>query len=101
MDIFPRRAHRCTILNRNSYKTVLSAEYVRRAASSNLASKHFRNQLKVFSDRVAEFRGMVEETWPGLRILDLQAGRGYPGESLSLTVRDEDFAAEVAAMGHV
>ncbi|MGH8065150.1 MAG: AAA family ATPase [Candidatus Entotheonellia bacterium] len=46
-------------------ETVLSAEYVRRAASSNLASKHFRNQLKVFSDRVAEFRGMVEETWPG------------------------------------
>jgi hypothetical protein len=81
-------------------ETVLSAEYVRRAASSNLASKHFRNQLKVFSDRVAEFRGMVEETWPGLRILDLQAGRGYPGERLYLTVRDEDFAAEVAAMGH-
>jgi hypothetical protein len=81
-------------------ETVLSAEYVRRAASSNLASKHFRNQLKVFSDRVAEFRGMVEETWPGLRILDLQAGRGYPGEPLYLTVRDEDFAAEVAAMGH-
>jgi predicted ATPase len=81
-------------------ETVLSAEYVRRAASSNLASKHFRNQLKVFSDRVAEFRGMVEETWPGLRILDLQAGRGYPGERLYLNVRDEDFAAEVAAMGH-
>jgi AAA ATPase domain len=81
-------------------ETVLSAEYVRRAASSNLASKHFRNQLKVFSDRVAEFRGMVEETWPGLRILDLQAGRGYPGERLYLTVRDKDFAAEVAAMGH-
>jgi energy-coupling factor transporter ATP-binding protein EcfA2 len=81
-------------------ETVLSSDYVRSAVSSHLASKHFRNQLRVFSEQVPRFRMMVEETWPGLRILDLDSGRGYPNDSISLTVRDEDFAAEVAAMGH-
>jgi predicted ATPase len=79
---------------------VLNVDYVRRVASSNLAPRHFRNQLKVFPDVVPLFRTLVEQTWPGLRVLDLDAGAGYPGEPLSLIVRDEDFAAEVSAMGH-
>jgi hypothetical protein len=73
---------------------------VRRVASSMLTPKHFRNQLKVFGQHVAPFRQIVEDTWPGLRVLDLRFDRNLPGESLSLMVRDEDFVAEVAAMGH-
>jgi len=81
-------------------ETVLTEDYVRRTVSSHLASKHFRNQLRVFSDQLPRFREMVEETWSGLRILEIEAGRGYPGDRINVTVRDEDFAAEVAAMGH-
>ena len=79
---------------------VLTKDYVRSAVSSHLASKHFRNQLRVFSEEVPRFRTMVEETWPGLRILELDSGQGYPTDQITLTVRDEDFAAEVSAMGH-
>jgi energy-coupling factor transporter ATP-binding protein EcfA2 len=81
-------------------ETVLREDYVRRNVSSRLASKHFRNQLRVFSEQLSRFRVMVEETWPGLRILDLDDGRGFPTDEITLTVRDEDFAAEVSAMGH-
>jgi predicted ATP-dependent endonuclease of OLD family len=81
-------------------ETVLSQDYIRSAVSSHLASWHFRNQLRVFSEQVPRFRSMVEDTWPGLRIMDLDAGRGYPNEEIILTVRDEDFVAEIAAMGH-
>jgi hypothetical protein len=79
---------------------VLTRDYVRSAVSSHLASKHFRNQLRVFSDELPRFRTMVEETWPGLRILELDSGQGYPTDEIMLTVRDEDFAAEVSSMGH-
>ena len=81
-------------------EVVLTEEYVRRAASSNLASRHFRNQLRVFGDNFAQFAQMVEDTWPGLRVVELRAGRGYPGDALSLTIRDGDFVAEASAMGH-
>jgi hypothetical protein len=79
---------------------VLTEDYVRRATSSNLASRHFRNQLRVYGEHYQRFSAIVEETWPGLRVLELTAGRGYPGDPLSLTIRDEDFVAEAAAMGH-
>ena len=32
--------------------------------------------------------------------MELDAGRGYPDDDITLTVRDEDFVAEIAAMGH-
>lgn len=79
---------------------VLTEEYVRRAASSHLASRHFRNQLRLFSEHFNRFCTIVEETWPGLRVVELRDGRGYPGDELSLTVRDGDFVAEAAVMGH-
>lgn len=81
-------------------ESVLNEDYVRRAASSSLAPKHFRNQLKVFKDNFTDFCRVVEDTWPGLRIQELQCQRNLPGEPLTLMVRDEDFVAEVAAMGH-
>ena len=41
---------------------VLSEDYVRRSDSSPLFSKHFRNQLRVFSDRVERFKSIVNGT---------------------------------------
>jgi predicted ATPase len=81
-------------------EVVLNDEYVRRAASSNLASRHFRNQLRIYPDHFERLSRLVEETWPGLRIVELRDGRGYPGDELALTVQDRDFVAEAATMGH-
>ncbi len=81
-------------------EVILSEDYVRRTVSSGLSSKHFRNHLLIFRDRLAGFKAISEQTWPGLQIGELAAPRRLPGELLSLTVRDEDFVAEVAAMGH-
>lgn len=81
-------------------EVILSEDYVRRADSSRLFSKHFRNQLKVFADRVRPFKEIVEETWPGVQVRDLQSPRKLPGEPLSLMIRDDDFVAEAGSMGH-
>ncbi|MDI6734935.1 MAG: ATP-binding protein [bacterium] len=81
-------------------ETILSKDYVKSAMSSSLAPLHFRNQLNVLFDLFPEFQKIVENTWHGIRVLELIGQGGLPTESLSLQVRNEDFVAEVAAMGH-
>jgi len=81
-------------------EVILTEDYVRRTLSSGLFSRHFRNQLLIFSDRLGPFRAIIEQTWPGLQIEELASPRRLPGERLSLTIRDNDFVAEVSAMGH-
>ena len=81
-------------------EVILNEDYVRRTDSSRLFSKHFRNQLRYFPDRVPLFKEIVEETWPGVQVRELRSPRSLPGEPLSLMVRNEDFVAEVASMGH-
>ena len=78
---------------------LLDPDYVRRSQGSHLASLHFRNQLKAAKGPVwRDFKGIVEETWPGLQIRE----RRYDSDSrqLMLDVRDRDFVAEVGVMGH-
>lgn len=80
---------------------VLVAEYVRQNLDSNLASRHFRNQLWVLREEFFEdFRALVEESWPGVRIQSLELAPGEHGEIIQLMVRDGSFVAEVAWMGH-
>lgn len=79
---------------------VLSGDYVRSSLDSTLAPQHFRNQLYHFPDLLEEFCGTVEETWPGVRIRDLEVGGDLPNRWLSLLVQDQDFVAEAAWMGH-
>lgn len=79
---------------------LLTAEYVRRAMSSPLAPLHFRNQLKILYELFPSFQQTAEETWPGLRILELAGGRGIHAEPLTLLVRNEGFVADIASMGH-
>lgn len=81
-------------------ETLLSAEYVRKAMSSPLAPLHFRNQLRVMYRLFQEFKITAEETWPGLRILELSRSTDISDEPLSLLVQNEGFAADVGAMGH-
>jgi len=79
----------------------LTPEYVRRMAYTRLAPQHLRNQLAVFSERFPAFRTLVEESWPGLRINELEVPRIMDTSGqLRLIVRNQDFVAEVATMGH-
>jgi len=78
----------------------LSEDYVRAAASTRLASLHFRNQLHVFQDRFPAFQDAVEKSWPGVRVVELTLD-GSPGDqTLHLHVRDGGFTGEAALMGH-
>jgi predicted ATP-dependent endonuclease of OLD family len=79
---------------------VLTGEYIKGALSSSLASSHFRNQLKVLNESFSSFKEMAENTWPGLQIQDLICDNPLPGEPIQLMIRDEDFVAEIGAMGH-
>jgi energy-coupling factor transporter ATP-binding protein EcfA2 len=79
---------------------VLSPETVRRAMLSPLASSHFRNQLNLFYGYFETFKRVSEETWPGFTIKEFLRGDKLPGTKLALMVRDRDFVAEVAWMGH-
>ncbi len=79
---------------------VLNSDYVNGAMDSPLASIHFRNQLKLHPELFSDFKQLAEETWPGLQVVDLEYGRGYPGDPLFLQVRNEEFVGEVARMGH-
>jgi hypothetical protein len=74
---------------------------VKRFLSSNLASKHFRNQLRVFRDDYFQaFKDIAESTWHGLQIKDLLARNTSSGRKLELHVRNDDFVSEVGWTGH-
>ena len=79
---------------------ILSEDYVRGAMSSRLAPLHFRNQLKVMANFFPEFKSVVEDTWPGVQVRELIWQSDFPGEDLYLEIRNENFVAEVAEMGH-
>ncbi len=81
-------------------EVVLTNEYVKSALSSHLAPLHFRNQLKVFNNYFSQFKEMSENTWPGLQIQELTCDSCYPGDPIQLSIRDDDFVAEVGDMGH-
>ena len=81
-------------------ETILSADYVRSSMSSRLAPLHFRNQLNLRYDIFEPFKRVVQETWPGVQIRELLGQGALPGTPLHLEVRNEDFVAEVAEMGH-
>jgi len=83
-------------------EAMLRADYVQRYVSSALAPLHFRNQLFHNRNLFPQFKQLAERSWPGLEITapELEfAGRGRE-QMLSLLVRDGDFVAEVAGMGH-
>lgn len=81
-------------------ETILLPDYVQRHMSSTLSYRHFRNQLRLYSQEYRTFRQLAQDTWPGLRIYSLEGAHGVHGDALNLLVQDGDFVAEVARMGH-
>lgn len=81
-------------------ETILSDDYVKATISSRLAPLHFRNQLRVRYDLFPDFKRVVEQTWPGVQIREFIGRNRLPGEELHLEIRNEDFVAEAAEMGH-
>lgn len=76
--------------------------YIQRNLETNLASLHFRNQLRILKEEYYEqFCELASSTWNGLKIerLDLPDVMDTEGR-LALIVRDSDFSAEIAWMGH-
>lgn len=84
----------------NIEEAVLTRDYVRRHLFSPRSSLHFRNQLNLMYEHFGNFSKASNESWPGLRIRELQGKDGKRDDALSLLVEDERFTAEVAWMGH-
>lgn len=81
-------------------ESLLSAEHIRRNLSSSLAPRHFRNQIHLLRDRLPSFRALAEQTWHGLQVRELAVSGTSEGKTLSLLVRNDDYVAEIATMGH-
>lgn len=80
---------------------ILDRDYVQRAMSSSLASSHFRNQLNLlYKQFYLEFRQVVEDTWPGVRVMTLYGQGGLPHSPIELHIRNEGFVGEIGLMGH-
>jgi predicted ATP-dependent endonuclease of OLD family len=67
---------------------------------TELSPLHFRNQLLIFDDLYEDFVKAAEESWPGLRIRDLELEQTERGIRLSQLVQDGRFVAEIGRMGH-
>jgi hypothetical protein len=74
--------------------------YVKASIMTDLAPLHFRNQLRLFSEVYNDFVKLAEDSWPGLRIRDLELEQTDQGVRLSQLVQDGRFVAEVGRMGH-
>jgi AAA domain, putative AbiEii toxin, Type IV TA system/AAA domain len=74
--------------------------YVKSSIMTDLSPLHFRNQLRIFAHLYDNFARLAEESWPGLRIRDLDLERTEEGVRLSQLVQDGRFVAEVGRMGH-
>lgn len=76
--------------------------YVRQNIQTSLSSRHFRNQLRLFGEHFRAFQQTVAETWPGVAIqpLVVPAISEQKRIPIQVLVRDGDFAAEAAWMGH-
>ena len=80
---------------------ILTRNYVLSAMSSSLSSSHFRNQLNLLHKQYfSEFQRIVEDTWPGVKVMELFNRGDALHSELILHVRNEDFVGEVGLMGH-
>ncbi|VVB92839.1 DNA replication and repair protein RecF [uncultured archaeon] len=79
---------------------ILTSDYVLSTMSSSLAPLHFRNELNLFYKKFKDFKEFTENSWPGLRLLELQGQGEFPENDLALLIQDGDFAAEIGWMGH-
>ncbi len=80
----------------------LNEQYVKSNLQTFRSSLHFRNQLRIFkSEYFTSFKELVNATWPGVSVTSLDLpGLMETERRISLMIRDGDFSAEVAWMGH-
>ncbi|ADE37205.1 ATP-dependent nuclease [Methanohalophilus mahii] len=78
----------------------LTEDYIYKSTFSNLSSQHFRNQLLLYRDEFERFKSLVEDTWDGCKIVNLDKSSEAVQPVISLLVRDNDFVAEIGWMGH-
>ncbi len=82
-------------------ENIMRSDYVSANMSSYLSSSHFRNQLNLLYDEYFDsFKILVEDSWHSLQLIELQGEGSLHGNRLGLLVRDGDFVAEAAWMGH-
>jgi predicted ATP-dependent endonuclease of OLD family len=82
-------------------ENIMRPDYINANMSSYLSSSHFRNQLNLLYDEYFDsFKTLVEDSWHGLQLIELKGNRSFHGDRLGLLVRDGDFVAEAAWMGH-
>jgi AAA domain, putative AbiEii toxin, Type IV TA system len=82
-------------------ETRLTDDYVRANLQTLRSSLHFRNQLRLLAEYFPDFKKRVSETWRGLQVMSLELPSIMDPEGrISLLIRDGDFSAEVAWMGH-
>lgn len=78
---------------------LLSYDTVTKDVDTYLSSRHFRNEIYLYKDKFFEdFKNMSEETWPGLRIKDLEKDV-ISSENMTLFIQDDRFLAEIGLMG--
>lgn len=64
-----------------------------------LSSRHFRNEMLLFKLKYfRDFIKIAEQTWPGLRVKDLEYDNTY-SDCINLFIEDERFTAEIGLMG--
>ena len=80
---------------------ILGREYVRQNLATDLASRHFRNQLALLYESYPKFSQLAEQSWSGLRIRSFEGRGGLPGsnDKLSLLIQDGSFVSEIGWMG--
>lgn len=79
---------------------LLNDNYVSENLYTRLSSRHFRNQVFRSPHGFDEFKALAEASWHGLRVEPVKRDLTDKGPMLSMLIRDGDFVAEVASMGH-
>lgn len=80
----------------NLEEKVLQDETIKRAEMLSTTSLHFRNKLYNNQNLLPKYKTIVQQSWPGLTISDVDNNNGI----LTLLLRENDFIAEIGAMGH-
>lgn len=82
-------------------ETVLGRDYIRQNLATDLASRHFRNQLALLYESYPKFTELAEQSWSGLRIRTFDGRNGQQGsnDKLSLLIQDGSFVSEIGWMG--
>ncbi|PTY02373.1 ATP-dependent endonuclease [Verrucomicrobia bacterium LW23] len=79
----------------------LTDDYIKNNLHTLRSSLHFRNQILLYKELLPTFKNLVADSWPGLSISQLEEPDLLdPKSRIALLVRDGDFTAEAAWMGH-